>query len=215
MENTKKNKLFIAVTVLAVALMAALGAMFGVYAATQQNVKSAFTVSYDVADNIALKVTSSYQLAGDEKVTLPEIRFNAPDATDTKTVEIPEIVLTGDKPYVDLSYRFDPLNDQQFTVDIFWEKLLENSENIKITATYSFMQSTNGIQFWTQYNPDTKTGTTNGGTPFGTGANFPVDLSQGWNYIQCDYRFEIDDPNKDAFITSSEDGGLHYSFQQW
>ena len=130
----KKNKLFIAVAVLAVALMAALGAMFGVYAATQQNVKSAFTVSYDVADNIALKVTSSYQLAGEDKVDLPELRFNAPDATKTETVEIPEIVLTGEKTYVDFSYRFDPLNDQNFEVNIYWENLLENSENIKITA---------------------------------------------------------------------------------
>ena len=218
MQTKKKNRLVVAVVVLSVALIAAIGAIIGVYAATQQNVSTSFTVSYDVGKNIALKVTSSYQIAGEDKVTLDEVKFNVPEASQTKTVSIPNITLTGDKPYVDFSYRFETLNDQEIALDVFWENLLENSENIKISATYYFMGNT-GVTIWAEVNPDNAS---LGGAPFNLSSNanttsntFPIIPTNGWNYIQCDYRFQIDDVNKSAYITSSAEGGLTFSFQSY
>ena len=50
------NKLKIAVIVLAIALVAAIGGIFGVYAATQQNVNTAFSVQYSIGKNVAVAI---------------------------------------------------------------------------------------------------------------------------------------------------------------
>ena len=61
-EKTKKkiNMLVIAVITLSVALVAAIGGIFGVYAALQQNVSTSFSVSYSIGDNVAVAIGANW-----------------------------------------------------------------------------------------------------------------------------------------------------------
>ena len=56
-EKTKTNNKFkIATIILAVALLVAVGGIFGVYAATQQNVQTSFSVTYSIGENVAVAI---------------------------------------------------------------------------------------------------------------------------------------------------------------
>lgn len=57
--KAKSNKMLIAVVVLSVALILALGGMVGILAAMQQNIKTSFSVSYSIGDNVAVAVGAS------------------------------------------------------------------------------------------------------------------------------------------------------------
>ena len=60
--KTKKkvNKMAIAVVTLSLALIAAIGGIFGVYAALQQNVSTSFSVSYSIGKNVAVAIGANW-----------------------------------------------------------------------------------------------------------------------------------------------------------
>lgn len=68
-KSKKNNKMKIAIIVLSVALVVAIGAVFGVYAATQQNVTTSFSVGYTIGDNVAVAIGAKSVALGSDGYT--------------------------------------------------------------------------------------------------------------------------------------------------
>ena len=105
--NTKK-KLAISITVLVLAIIAAVISVIGAWAATQQKVANLFTIEY-TADNVnaTIGVTyiekdKSWQNAG----TGEQLTFNAKEASRTETVTFDKIVLDVENDCVLFLYEF-------------------------------------------------------------------------------------------------------------
>ena len=83
--KTKKkvNKMAIAVVTLSLALIAAIGGIFGVYAALQQNVSTTFTVQYSIGKNVAVGLNAMAICGNDDPVWL-ESDPNIYDANNDK-----------------------------------------------------------------------------------------------------------------------------------
>ena len=92
---------------LSVALVVALSAVVGVYAATTQNVKSSFNVTYNVEKGVAATVTAYYQEEGGELTPFGLTLFGLDEKeTVTKELEGPEIVFDADVQAVRYIYFF-------------------------------------------------------------------------------------------------------------
>ena len=197
----KNNKMVIAIFVLIIVLLGAIGAMIGVLAAAKQSIGNTFNINYSIENNIAVKITSSYQIAGEGKINLDEIRFNTNEEPQTKYSTLPIIKLNADQPYVDFSIRIDPLSTEQTIVaTAYWNDIASNIKNVKLISEYHVFGETQS------YNSET-----DGRYPFGASHSYPIILANNWNYIEFNYRFEIIDINKSAYVVSSNAGGLTFN----
>ena len=224
------SKLKIAVVIMAVALIAAVGGIFGVYAASQQNVKSSFSVSYSVGDNVAVKATTyllDYNTASGIE-SLDEIYSVQYNVNDTKVIksadgtvleEVPEqnVTLSAEQRFIHFVYEIENLGENSVVIEINWsdyfsylsEGATDNIKNCKFSVIDEEVagESADIIDFADKY----------------TG---------GWGVEACDYyhlqsdysitlqgnqkyfvavAIGVDDPNKDALCTSDETTGLEFT----
>ena len=63
-KSKKNNKMKIAIIVLSIALIVAIGGIFGVYAATQQNINTSFSIRYSIGDNVAVALGAKTVMGG-------------------------------------------------------------------------------------------------------------------------------------------------------
>lgn len=117
---SSNKKLVITIAVLACALLFALGAVIGVFAATSQTVQTSFNVSYSVSGNIAANVSAKHQVGSDAEVTWGEgISFgiaDAPEGTTYYSLSAPgNITLTLEKQTVVFTYTFENTGSTDFT----------------------------------------------------------------------------------------------------
>ena len=134
---SSNKKLVITIAVLACALLFALGAVIGVFAATSQTVQTSFNVSYSVSGNIAATVTAKHQVGTDAEVTWGEgISFGINDAPEGATyysLAAPgNITLTLEKQTVVFTYTFENTGSTDFTA-----VLTETTDLSNVTIEYS------------------------------------------------------------------------------
>ena len=145
------NRYKAAIISLICALVFVGSAVIGIFAATQQNVSTNFSVVYSVGENVAVKVrTESYipDLASNNLVVATKdasgktitdtngyVVFNAPDAYSEKEVVIPDVNLTPQYPTVEFLYTITNLNEQGYVQYDLIENLTTNT-NIKTKAYY-------------------------------------------------------------------------------
>ena len=152
------NKKFIVTVVALVAvLLAIVGALVGVYAATVQTMKSKFTISYAVGENVAAAVRTEYYAPGydsngdgtedgvgvahnDEngnKVTNTQgfVVFTPDEDEKTKTIDIGSFNLTNTSKQVNFYYTIENLNEAGY-IEYNLTQSLTTAENVKITTYY-------------------------------------------------------------------------------
>lgn len=154
MEQTKSKsskKLKIAVIVLAVALVVAVGAIFGVYAATQQNVSTNFSVRYSVGDNVAIKATTyiydhdtfvgdgnySYANVNESIQELYSVQYNvnntsvikSADGTVLNSIPSQTATLTAEQKYVTFVYEIENLGENSIVIELDWSDYFDFLES--------------------------------------------------------------------------------------
>ena len=159
--KTKNKKFFIAIISLSVALICALGAIIGIWAATSQAVKSSFSVRYNVDGHVAARVTSFYQVIGDTELTqIDQTTFNVWDDNTTPTQHNgPSITFdpANGKTAVRFIYIFENLSEETIsftpnwdiatnimrdgdTISDFWQEGDAN-KNVTISGDYYYYSS--------------------------------------------------------------------------
>ena len=209
-KQTINKKFKLALVSMCCAFVLATGALIGVLAASSQSLGASFSISYFIAENIAVKSNSTYQLAGGEVVELDEIRFNVDDEPTPTTISIPDIELSVEQNYFELGYSFQTLSpENDIVLKVYWDNLLDNIYNIKITMTYTFLGE-DPVVIYDNKNPLTDPDP----LPFGDENGFPIATrdNRDWSTFKIDLRFEVDDLNKSAYVRSTEDGGLTFTF---
>ena len=153
-EKKKFNKLTIAVIVLAVALVAAIGGIVGVYAATQQNVSTNFSVGYSIGDNVAVAIGACYVpsdgsgtptwFTPSTPLTKQEnnlYTINANEVNDTPYLEGDHFTYSG-IGYDEVRFYFENISDQ--VIRVAYTLSLYGTTNSGVTIT-----SVNGIRIST------------------------------------------------------------------
>ena len=155
----KSNKMKISIIALICALVFVASTVIGVFAATQQNVKSNFSITYEIGENVAVKVrTESYVPDLDSnnlfiattdrnnrQITDNDgyVVFNATESSSEKEVIIPDVDLTPQTPRVEFLYTITNLNESGYVQ----YDLLENLDtvNTKNVITTAYYQTSDGL----------------------------------------------------------------------
>jgi len=180
-----RKRLIITVTSLALVVVAVIAAVVGVLAATQQNVTSTLSVSYQ-ANNVKATVTLDwkYQNAGDTWTSAGSQVFTATEGTTTKTINAVNANALGSKG----------ANGATFDRYVIFRFTIHNDytaqEGRQVTSTLSYTAPSgnnlkNVIVEWDQSSSDTPadfsfSGTTFTGSDYATAApTTAVTIAQG------------------------------------
>ena len=151
----RTNRYKISIIALICALVFVGSMVIGIFAATQQNVKSQFSVVYSVGENVAVAVRTESYIPGytpAEGETNPTtatkdtngttitneqgyVVFNAPDEYSEKEIVIPNVNLSPATPKVEFLYTITNLNEQGYVQYDLLENLTTNT-NVETTAYY-------------------------------------------------------------------------------
>ncbi|MBE7074029.1 MAG: hypothetical protein E7379_02955 [Clostridiales bacterium] len=118
MEQKKSSKkLSYAVIGLAVALVAVVGGLIGVYAATQQTVGSSFDVQYNVTGEIAGSVSAKYNITKD--VDMGTAEFDVTDSTVRGELKADETIgLDATNKQVVFTYTFTNVGETTYVATV-------------------------------------------------------------------------------------------------
>ena len=199
----KRNKKLIASFItLSIAFVCVLSVLFGVWAATSQDLNSRFTVKYDVANNIAVKITASYQYYGEETATpLGSIQYNVDDST-VGSIENPTINLSVDKPAVKFIFEFENVGENEMVLSVSWADL-ENNLNSDGSIIEGVTTNNNKNVFVL-------------GDPLGANWNTTEIRVFGQSVPLTRYELviRVADINKSAYCYSDDDGGFTLRIRQ-
>ena len=93
MEKKSSKKLTIAMCAMAVALVAVVGGLIGVWAAVSQTASSKFNVQYSIGGHIAGSVAAKYQvLNGEEKAMGEKVAFSVTDDDKAAALDAAEAI---------------------------------------------------------------------------------------------------------------------------
>ena len=127
--SKQKNKLLLAICAMCIAFLSVVGTLIGVLAASTQSVGSLFSVSYDVGDNIATRITAYYQFEGDEGLTsLGTLQKNV-DGTSQGEISAVNLDFTPETTTMRFVWVFENIGEQQFYVNWDWEALEQDRKN--------------------------------------------------------------------------------------
>lgn len=164
MEQTKamssNKKLTIAIVAMAVALLAVVGGLIGVWAATQQTVQTSFNVQYSIGENIAATVTASYATVDNKQTDTKSETFDATTAEQTFSLALGDITLDPTNTSVTFTYTFKNNSAVAFTAT-----LTDTSKAANVTISYD------GDTDTTQEVTSTTASAVNGTTSVAVGAN--------------------------------------------
>ena len=155
----KKNKKHIAtILALCIAIIAMLGVVVGIWAATNQNITSTFNVNYSIGENIAAKVRTEKYVPnldsnadgvedGVEAVTKDSnnndietdendyVVFNVPDETTVKDVNIGEVSLDPIAKKAYFYFTIESIMGDGF-IRVLLNSTYETKKNIKVDVSY-------------------------------------------------------------------------------
>ena len=211
------NKLKIAVIVLAIALIAAVGGIFGVYAATQQNVNTSFSVQYSIGKNVAVAIgakTSATPYNGawnwvwfeaDKELTknannLYEIGINKTD--QDLSLALPE----ENNGVVNISVQADQL------IVFYFENLSDKAINCTMSDNCTIDEGL-GVNRYYGFTTDTTTPPVDATTRVDLSKSIQIPAGQICViYIQVG--LDGTEFNKNLSYTSDENGGISFVFEQ-
>lgn len=218
MEKTRENyKIKIAIIALSIALLLAISAIIGIWAAVSQSVSSQFTVTYDVGRNIATKVTAYYQYEGDEGLTsLGSLQQNV-DGAQSGSIESPSLTFTQEKSAVRFVWLFENIGDTTFYLNYTWTDLASDvtnkTANTAKNVKWNFDGDFNGTpQSYGNFNSIDQIPTEfdkSDGTGYQPNNTFSIKVDSA-NPCVIVLTIFITDLNKNASITSDDNGGLSF-----
>ena len=148
--KTKKkvNKMAIAVVTLSLALIAAIGGIFGVYAALQQNVNTTFSVQYSIGKNVAAAVGVAVR----ENANDPPISYftcsNSSISTIPEDSHLYELSATSNNLNATLVGADTTMERATQSIDIgFYFKNLSNEKAMTVTLT----DNVEPVNMWLEY----------------------------------------------------------------
>ena len=213
----KTNKMAIAVVTLSLALIAAIGGIFGVYAALQQNVSTTFSVQYSIGKNVAVAIGAQAR----NTITGDAVAFEADPSLSKNESNLYTIGVNDSNKNVNLHLPASSNGILSITgaaVGIEIQFLFENisSNTLKLTVTDNCTR-VGGIAAYYSYH-------------YGNLNNkvFLDDLSESIEipagqmcaFIVSVYLANLEDEgarpdiNKSASYTSDENGGLSFKIEQ-
>ena len=101
-----KKKYIIAITSLSLVIVALVGAVVGILAATQVNVNSKLYVTYTPVNHVMATVNASYTIGGSTKAIGAETNFTYGSSTATGTFNKTDIKLDDTNTYVIFAFSF-------------------------------------------------------------------------------------------------------------
>jgi len=156
-KQVSSRKFRTTVVAMCLGFLMVIGAIIGVWAATTQNYKAGFNVTYSVGDNVTAKVRTEYYIpnadlnedgyedgaitvtankAGDT-VTAEDgyVHFGSGEDTSEKSVEIGNLKLTPQTPKVYFYFTINSLMSNNF-VQVIVNENYTSKQNIKVTTDY-------------------------------------------------------------------------------
>ena len=233
-KSKKNNKMKIAIIVLSIALIVAIGGIFGVYAATQQNIKSSFAVRYSIGDNVAVALGAKTVLHGTNDDPL---WFTTPTeyimenenglyvipaaANDTyfEGLEIGDLSLPSINQWRWICFYIENLSDEYAITLTFTDGAITNPETQNMDVMYAACEVDNTVEM-----PTNKQVLDEEGYP-DTSFNPHISLDENNQYsvtIQPGsiYAIEIGvgvydgDINKAAAYVSDDNGGIAFKIEK-
>ena len=209
-EKTKTNNKFkIATIILAVALVVAVGGIFGVYAATQQNVQTSFSVTYSIGENVAVAIGANSTPYGGSSTwftsdvgtkksnNLYEIYANMSNANPKLTGG--DIVDNGSG--IALSFYFENISDVKLKIALT-STIVPNNYMVNIIK---------GVVSTTEKNPfnsmsdNTFTGYLD--------SSVPIEVNAG-EIVCVAFLLDPSDYNKSATFETTDTTGISFNIQQ-
>jgi len=144
--NSATRKFKITIAVLCVGMLALVGTLVGVLAASSQSLKVGFDVNYSVGDEVAAKVKTQYIVPGSEEglqtatqnsngevVTNAEgyVVYNAGDSNGSKSIDVGQFTLTPKTPSVEFYFTIHNMLQEGFVQVIFGKDYTAKNMTLK------------------------------------------------------------------------------------
>ena len=215
------NRLKIAVIVLAIALIAAVGGIFGVYAATQQNVKTSFSVQYSIGKNVAVGLNVGAFDGGGNVITYFESDSSILEETDVGPLykvgindDDRNLSFTLPEDYNGVVDLDDSYMSSWYCTDIrfYMQNLSDKAMNVQFTDNSTIEGD---LQVMYIAGKVTQVGLTDfEAPPSRPTGSFQVPAGELWCLIVSIQSGQNFDVNKSASYISTAENGLSFKFEQ-